>query len=177
MSTFSETWSELAKSGRFAPYLLIDCAGLQGGAARLPRHICVEFDSLFAGSLATELADVGPYLGRLKSFAQDIEKAVENLLAIQIGTLLVAEHGPHDNPSQAFAQLHRHLRKFNIVQDPNGKQLFFRYYDPRLIYDVLQALDRQQVNEFFGPINALVVTQAGGRTITMKAEDFAYPTI
>jgi hypothetical protein len=175
MSTFSETWSDLANSGRFSPYVLIDCAGLQGGSTKLPRHICFEFDCLFAGRLATELADVGPYLGRLKSFARDIEKTVENLLAIQVGTLLVAEHGSNDIPSQAFAQLHRHLRKFNIVQGPNDKQLFFRYYDPRLIYSVLQALDSQQVNEFFGPINALVVTDTSGRTITIKATDFTNP--
>ena len=82
----------------------------------------------------------------------------------------------NEKPGQVFVQLHRHFRKFNVVQGPNNKQLFFRYYDPRLIHDVLQALDIQQVTEFFGPLKALVVAETGGRTITIKATEFAGQT-
>lgn len=173
VNSFSDMWSELAKSGTPPPYMLIDCSGLKGGVAKLPRHVCHEFDCLFAGKLANELADVGPYLGRLKSFGTDIKTTVEKLLAIQVATLLLTDSVTNEKPGQVFAQLHRHFRKFNVVQGPNNKQLFFRYYDPRLIYNVLQALDFQQVTEFFGPLKALVVAETGGRTITIKAAEFA----
>ena len=39
MSAFTELWSQLKQPGQPAPYMLIDCAGVEGGAERLPRDI------------------------------------------------------------------------------------------------------------------------------------------
>lgn len=171
VNSFSDMWSELAKSGTHPPYMLIDCSGSKG-AAKLPRHVCHEFDCLFAGKLANELEECWPLSCWSKSFGTDIKTTVEKLLAIQVVTL-PTDSVTNEKPGQGFAQLHRHFRKFNVVQGPNNKQLFFRYYDPRLIYNVLQALDFQQVTEFFGPLKALVVAETGGRTITIKAAELA----
>ena len=47
------------------PFLLIDCAGLPGGEGQILKDLFSEVECLFTGDLAVELADVGPYLGRL----------------------------------------------------------------------------------------------------------------
>ena len=64
-----------------------------------------------------------------------------------------------------FSQLHRHFRKFNVVYDPDGKPLFFRYYDPRVIVEVLSVLEPQQLDAFFGPVESLVLVDGEARTV------------
>ncbi|MFO0125284.1 MAG: hypothetical protein ACK52R_03790, partial [Betaproteobacteria bacterium] len=79
MSAFTELWSQLKQPGQPAPYMLIDCAGVEGGAERLPRDIFDEFECLFTGDLAEELEDVAPYLGRLASLGPEAQAVVEDL--------------------------------------------------------------------------------------------------
>ena len=88
MPTLSDMWSQLRQPGRGAPYVLIDCAGVEGGAARLPREVFTEFECLFTGDLAEELEDVAPYLGRLDSLDARSQEVVEDLLARHLGISL-----------------------------------------------------------------------------------------
>ena len=162
MSAFTELWSQLKQPGQPAPYMLIDCAGVEGGAERLPRDIFDEFECLFTGDLAEELEDVAPYLGCLASLGPETQAVVEDLLARHLGILvtLLPPAGSDEPPS--FSQVHRHFRKFNVVYGPEGKPLFFRYYDPRVIVDVLKVLDEQQLKAFFGPVDRMLLTQSDG---------------
>lgn len=162
MSAFTELWSQLKQPGQPAPYMLIDCAGVEGGAERLPRDIFDEFECLFTGDLAEELEDVAPYLGRLASLGPEAQAVVEDLLARHLGILVTLPPPLGNDESTSFAAVHRHFRKFNVVYGPEGKPLFFRYYDPRVIVDVLKVLDEQQLNSFFGPMERLVVNQSDG---------------
>lgn len=164
MATFGEIWTGLKQAGGATPYLLVDCAGLDAGAAALPRDACAELECLFTGDLAQELADVAPYLGRIKAFEGEVPGVVEDVLKRHVGMLVVLPPTPEgDGPS--FSQLHRHFRKFNVVYDPDGKPLFFRYYDPRVIVDVLTVLEPQQLRDFFGPVAGLVLTGASGAAV------------
>ena len=98
-----------------------------------------ESESVFTGDLAVELADVGPYLARFRNFDPASEEIARHLLESHAGMLVVLPVEPGAAPI-GFSQLHRHFRKFNVVYDPGGKPLFFRYYDPRVIVDVLAVL-------------------------------------
>jgi hypothetical protein len=162
MSAFTELWSQLSQPGQPAPYMLIDCAGVEGGAERLPRDIFDEFECLFTGDLAEELEDVAPYLGRLGSLAPEAQAVVEDLLARHLGILVTLPLPVGSDEPPSFSQVHRHFRKFNVVYGPEGKPLFFRYYDPRVIVDVLKVLDEQQLKAFFGPVDRMLLTQADG---------------
>jgi hypothetical protein len=162
MSAFTEFWSQLSQPGQPAPYMLIDCAGVEGGAERLPRDIFDEFECLFTGDLAEELEDVAPYLGRLGSLAPEAQAVVEDLLARHLGILVMLPLPVGSDEPPSFSQVHRHFRKFNVVYGPEGKPLFFRYYDPRVIIDVLKVLDEQQLIAFFGPVDRMLLTQEDG---------------
>jgi hypothetical protein len=142
--------------------MLIDCAGVEGGAERLPRDIFDEFECLFTGDLAEELEDVAPYLGRLGSLAPEAQAVVEDLLARHLGILVTLPSPTGNDEPPSFAQMHRHFRKFNVVYGPEGKPLFFRYYDPRVIVDVLKVLDEQQLKAFFGPVEQLCLAGVDG---------------
>lgn len=164
MASFDEIWTGLQQAGSAPPYLLMDCAGIEAGAAALPRDSFSEVECLFTGELASELADVAPYLGRIKAFDAEASAVAEDLLNRHVG-MLVLPRATQDEQGLSFSQLHRHFRKFNVVYDPQGKPLFFRYYDPRVIVDVLAVLEPAQLDAFFGPVDSLVLVDASARTV------------
>ena len=129
---------------------------------RVPRAAFSEFECLFTGDIAEELEDVAPYLGRLGSLGPEAQAAVEDLLVRYLVILVTLPPPPGSEEPPSFSQVHRHFRKFNVVYGPEGKPLFFRYYDPRVIVDVLKVLDEQQLKAFFGPVERLVVKQTDG---------------
>ena len=102
MSHILDWWNELRDGTAPLPYMLIDCAGIDGGLERLPRTIFSELECLFTGELAEELADVGGYLGRLKSLDDATLHIVADLLARQVGLLLLL---PEPDPGVAEPNL------------------------------------------------------------------------
>ena len=160
MTNFNEMWSGLQQPGNSLPFMLIDCAGIEGGAAQIPRYIFSEVQCLFVGNLATELADVGPYLGQLQSFSADVARTVQNLLAKHAGMLVLIGDKPKDGVYPSFSHVYRHFRKCNLVTGPDGEQLFFRYYDPRVLMQAMQAFDAEQLKELFGPVGSFVVFES-----------------
>lgn len=53
--------------------------------------------------------------------------------------------------------LRKHLRSQLLVVGPDGKPLYFRYYDPRVLPTFLETCTDGQLDEFFGPITAFIV--------------------
>lgn len=49
-----------------------------------------------------------------------------------------------------MTELHKHFRKFLTVKAENGRSLFFRFYDPRVLRIFLPSCDAAQLREFFG---------------------------
>lgn len=170
MASLTDIWAQLQQAGKPPPYLLIDCAGVDGGQARLPVQAFDQIECLFTGDLAVELADVGPYLARLKSFAPEVTAAVGDLLVRHTGLLVVLQDPPEGQPDIPFAQLHRHFRKFNVTYGPNGNPLFFRYYDPRVLVDVLSVLEAKQLDAFFGPVETLVLIDSTNQPVRCQRQ-------
>ncbi len=54
------------------------------------------------------------------------------------------------------------LRRFLKVKDPQGKAMFFRFYDPRILPSFLEASNQQELNAFFGPVQAYGVPEGEG---------------
>jgi hypothetical protein len=49
-----------------------------------------------------------------------------------------------------LTELHKHFRKFMMVQTESGRSLYFRFYDPRVMRIFLPTCDTAQILEFFG---------------------------
>ena len=52
-------------------------------------------------------------------------------------------------------ELRRHFRKFLKVEDPKGKSLIFRYYDPRVLRVYLPTCNAMELQTVFGPVNGV----------------------
>lgn len=152
MARFQEAWKQLSLSGAPLPFVLIDAAGLERGLAAVPRQIFSEFDCLFSGDRADEMRDVAPYLGQLASGDDSSQQVLSALVDSEAAILVV----PSD-ATLTFQQLYRHLRQFNIAYGPDGNPIYLRYYDPRVLPDVLRVLEPGQLERFFGPIETLLV--------------------
>lgn len=54
--------------------------------------------------------------------------------------------------------LRSHLRKFLVVKDPEDEDVYFRYYDPRILTSFLLACTDEELDKFLGPILAFGIS-------------------
>ncbi len=167
MQRFIELWGALQVCAERPVYLLLDCAGFERGFSAIPQDLFDRLQSLVTGDLGDELADTAGYLGRIVKADAATAARVEELLDAQLAMLLVPRLAPAEpgEPGAApdFAVLHRHLRKYNVVYSADGKPLFFRYYDPRVVDDLQRAGLTELTGPVFAPFEALVYRDAMGQ--------------
>jgi len=103
-----------------------------------------EYHSLYEGEQGAKLAQVAPYLVRLKPDSLLLEKLVREGWGQSWGVYLTC--------SGEIQEVRRHLRHFLEVMLPEGKQVYFRFYDPRVMRVFLPTCTPEETNYFFGPI-------------------------
>ena len=102
--------------------------------------------SLFEGDSARNLRDVAPYLVHLGDAPALLQRLLEQGWGHAWASYLSC-----DLP---FDELRRHLRKFLMVKTDDGRQVYFRFYDPRVLRTFLPTCTPEQLKQFFGPITA-----------------------
>jgi hypothetical protein len=127
-----------------ATFSILDAATMgpafKDAATRQPYH-----SSLYGGESEQNLASVAPYLFPF-SVSSDFGKWL-------ISSGWGHSWGVHIVTSASHDELRQHLRKFLIVKTEQGKELYFRYYDPRVLRAVLPTLEMDQLRQFFGPVD------------------------
>jgi len=103
-----------------------------------------EYQSLYEGPQGAKLAQVAPYLVRLKKDSLLLEKLVRDGWGESWGVYLTC--------ASEFNEVRRHLRHFLEVMLPEGEQVYFRFYDPRVLRVYLPTCNFEEINYFFGPI-------------------------
>lgn len=109
----------------------------------------IENICLYRGEKAVELATVAPYLINLKredSFAQWL---ISNGWGKSWGIFV-------QSPA-SFIELRQHFRTFLAVYDEEGKPLYFRYYDPRVLRIYLPTCNESELKIVFGPVTTYLV--------------------
>lgn len=123
---------------------IVDGASVPGLLGRLyrdrPRFAC-----LYRGELPPDLAEVAPYLVGLTPEAP----FTEWLLSEGWGR----HWGIFARTTADFAAARRHFRRFLMVKHPDGRSLYFRYYDPRVLRVFLPTCSTEQLQVLFGPIH------------------------
>lgn len=56
-----------------------------------------------------------------------------------------------------FDTVYKHFRRFLMVQTEDGQELYFRFYDPRVLRIFLPTCDLDQLLDFFGPVESFVM--------------------
>lgn len=105
-----------------------------------------EFLCLYRGELEPDLAEVAPYLVHLKPEAPFTEWL--------LGECWGKHWGIFATSAEDIDTVRRHFRNFLMVKDPEGAQVYFRYYDPRVLRTFLPTCSAEETNFVFGPITS-----------------------
>ena len=126
-------------------YAVLDGASISNLPLLFAQHDIVN-TCLFRGELDPELTQTAPYLAQLPA-----ESAFTRLLFTQgIGN----HWGILALSKEDFPTLRMHFRKFLMVWGPDGKPLYFRYYDPRVLRIYLPTCNSEELALLFGPVTA-----------------------
>lgn len=108
-----------------------------------------EYQSLYEGAQGAQLTHFAPYLVRIPDKSPLLEKLVQQAWAKSWGVFLTCD--------QPLKDLRTHFRKLLMVKLPDGKQVAFRYYDPRVLRIFLPACNVDEIAQFFGPVKQFLM--------------------
>jgi hypothetical protein len=112
-------------------------------------HHKEECQSLYEGAEGAKLAQVAPYLVRLAPDSPLLEAIVKEGWGKSWGVYLTS--------AADFQEIRRHLRHFLQVKLRDGEQVYFRFYDPRVMRVFLPTCTAEEAGQFFGPIKRYVM--------------------
>jgi hypothetical protein len=133
---------------RLPLYAMLDAARDPGVLAAL-RTSGEVYYSLYDGAEGEALDLVAPYLVQLHAQSPLTHTLVREHWGKSWGVFLWA--------LADFKAVRRQLRRFLMVQDARGKDMYFRFYDPRVLRVFLPTCTPQELADFFGPISAFLI--------------------
>ena len=163
---------EQTNKARLAPILergslfaILDGAAVDGLPRQLarmqPTHVC-----LYRGELAADMVATAPYLVHLAPNHAFTNWMLEKAWGNNWGVFVEA--------GVDIKALRKHFRGFLMVDDPNGRSLYFRYYDPRVLRVYLPTCCAQELVHVFGPVKRYwVEDDENGLVNGLDRESFA----
>ena len=125
-----------------------------------PENIC-----LYRGEQEPDMAAVAPYLVKLEydhPFTKLVcEKGWGNHWGIFVLTPVEVD----------IRDLRGHFRRFLMVYDPDGKLIYFRYYDPRVLRVYLPTCNSEDIKIVFGPIGSYITEDEDSSTLLRFTPD------
>jgi hypothetical protein len=137
-------FTEIPRSPGVQTFAILDGASVPDLLDHLYARRRPEFICLYRGELEPDMAEVAPYLVRLEPEAPFTQWLLEQGWGRHWGVFARARAD--------LKTMRRHLRGFLMVQGPPDRQLYFRYYDPRVLPLFLPTCDITQLKRVFGPI-------------------------
>jgi hypothetical protein len=108
-----------------------------------------EFICLYKGEIPKVLAEAAPYLVQLKKDSEFTDWVLRFGWGESWGIFVKAP--------TTIENLRRHFRQFLMAQTEDGKQFYFRYYDPRVWRVYLPTCNKNELEEIFGPVQRYYV--------------------
>lgn len=108
-----------------------------------------QYQSLFEGPQGAQLAHFAPYLVRLPAESPFIATLVEQGWGKNWGVLVTC--------AEPLEALRHHFRQLLMVKLPDRKQVYFRFYDPRVLRLFLPTCNAEQIRLLFGPIQYYIM--------------------
>jgi hypothetical protein len=114
----------------------------------IAKELNPEFDSLYRGEPEESLATVAPYIFSVERGQEFESWYFEKGWGDAWGVLVYAD--------KELKTLRKHFRHFLMVQTEDKQQLYFRFYDPRVLRIFLPTCDEEQLEDFFGPVDYFI---------------------
>ncbi len=108
-----------------------------------------EYQSLYEGAAGAQLTHFAPYLVRIPPKSPLLDTLVKQAWAKSWGVYVTC--------GQPLKDLRTHFRHFLTVKLPDGKQVNFRYYDPRVLRLFLPTCNSEETTQFFGPVKYFLI--------------------
>ena len=129
-------------------FILLDAARMNE-AMEKAKELNPSHESLYKANEDELLQSVAPYLFRFQNQGEFNNYFLENGWGDSWGIVLSSK--------ASFEELHKHFRRFLMVKTEDGVELYFRFYDPRVLRIFLPTCDIKQLEEFFGPVQFFLV--------------------
>ena len=129
-------------------YAILDGASVPGLLPRLAPH-AGEYECLYRGDMTPDLAAAAPYLVSLKDDSELTDWIIAQGWGRHWGVFVLGD--------SALPVMRRHFRSFLIVHTAEGKPLYFRYYDPRVLRVHLPMCNAEELQSIFGPATAFLM--------------------
>jgi len=137
-------------------YAVLDGASVPGLVNALREHQ-VEHYCLFHGDLEPDMQEVAPYVVALPSGGAFGRWVLQTGWGEHWGVLLTSQ--------AQLRPLRGHLRNLTTVKGPDGRELYFRFYDPRVLQDYLPTCNGEELEAVFGPVTSFLVEAEDGSMV------------
>ena len=118
--------------------------------------------SLYEGIKGEALADVAPYLVCFRRDSGLLDRIVTEGWGRSWGVFVSSR--------QSFKAVRRHFRRFLMVEeDGTFEKLYFRFYDPRVLREIMPISTVRQRDQIFDGLEAIFVEGERGEVITYDA--------
>jgi pSer/pThr/pTyr-binding forkhead associated (FHA) protein len=108
-----------------------------------------EYQSLYEGAQGAQLAHFAPYLVRVPQKSALLDTLIQQAWSKSWGVFLTCD--------KHLKELRTHFRHFLTVKLPDGQQVYFRYYDPRVLRLFLPTCLPEETTQFFGPVKQFLI--------------------
>lgn len=148
--------NQLFGNGELTLYAILDGAADPELRQQLWQHQVAHL-CLLPGEPEPEMAQVAPYLARLEPETTFTDYVLEGWGRHRGIFLLSGASG---------RELRRHFRNFIVVHHPtDGRPLYFRFYDPRVLRVYLPSCNASEASALFGPVARYLVESDDGTTL------------
>lgn len=116
--------------------------------------------SLYRGDAAARMATVAPYLVLLDARSRFTRWLLREGWGNSYGIFFMATTG--------MEILRNHFRRFVMVQLPDGRGVYFRFYDPRVMRVYLPTCTPEERTAIFGPVEKFVMESEEGDVLELE---------
>lgn len=130
-----------------ANYVLLDAARLLGKLEKA-QELNKEYICLYREKGESYLSQVAPYLfpySENTEFADWLKEGIGESWGIFVKS------------SYSIEELFKHFRQFLMVKTEEGQELYFRFYDPRVLSIFLPTCDNKQLSLLFNKVQSFIV--------------------
>ncbi len=149
------TWWPPASARPASVWAVLDCAR-DPAIYRLLLESRLEFLCLYSGRLARELEMVAPHMVELLPGHRLTDRLLDEGWGRSWGVFVAI-----DDP----LALRPHLRRLLKVKDEDGRQLLFRFYDPRVLRAFVPTCGHDQLQQLLGPAVAWYAESEDGANL------------
>ena len=155
-----DTLRDLADSARL--YALVDACDAPDVPGKMAEWGEERAVSLYRGLPEDEFSSFAPYLARVDGDALDW--IADTLWPTPWGLFVVS--------GETLPALRSHFRRFLLVDDPQGEEMYFRFYDPRVLQKYLPTCSDRELRQVYGSVEAFAFGEpAQTETLTQIARN------